>query len=117
VIETQVQADSSVVCRPFRRLDWIGSVYLRDAVCHTLRHGVRVVLDLSMVDFIDSDGVGAVLGSIGLVHCVGGSVSVRNAADDVATYLDVAGVNRLVTGERCSGTAGPFARPPERSTV
>jgi anti-sigma B factor antagonist len=112
-----VQADSSVVCRPFGRLDWIGSVHLRDAVCHTLRHGVQVVLDLSMVDFIDSDGLGAVLGSIGLVHCVGGSVSVCKAADDVATYLDVAGVNRLVTGERCSAAEVAMACPQERSTV
>lgn len=115
MIETQVQADSSVVCRPLGRLDWIGSVYLRDAICHTLRHGVQIVLDLSMVDFIDSDGVGAVLGSIGLVHCVGGSVSVRNAADDIAWYLDVAGVSRLVTGEDCTARNGPSARPPERS--
>lgn len=117
MIETQVQADSTVVCRPLGRLDWIGSVYLRDAICHSLRDGVLVVLDLSMVDFIDSDGLGAVLGSIGLVHCVGGSVSVRNAADAVACYLDVAGVNRLVTSDGCVGHNGRSARRPERSTI
>ena len=47
MIGTQAQADSSVVCRPFSPLDWVGSDYLRDAICHTLRHGVQVVLDQS----------------------------------------------------------------------
>lgn len=117
MIETHVQADSSVVCRPFGRLDWVGSVYLRDAICHTLRHGVRIVLDLSMVDFIDTDGLGAVLGSIGLVRCVGGSVSVRNADDHVASLLEVAGVHRLASDSACNDSTKPFAGPSEGRTL
>jgi anti-anti-sigma factor len=104
VIETQFLADSSVVCRPVGSLDWIAAVSVRHLIGDSLRPGVRVVIDLSRVDFIDAAGLSAVVGSVRRVRAVGGRAKICGASGQVHRSLELAGVYRLTM--RSSTTIG-----------
>ena len=69
---------------------------MRDAVCSALLPHVRIVVDLGMVDFIDTDGIGALMSSIGLVHAVGGAMQVTNPSPQIECLLEFSGIGRLL---------------------
>lgn len=96
MIGTRVLPDATVEFRPIGRLDWIGAVHLRGAIGSWLRARMTLVIDLRMVDFIDTDGITEVEGCIRLVHAYGGSVLVCNAARDVESILAMSRVLRLL---------------------
>jgi anti-anti-sigma regulatory factor len=93
VIETILESDSIVVCRPLGRLDWIGAVHLRDAVSSILRPAVHLAIDLKHVDSVDYDGTSAVSDCIALVQCVGGQAELRNVHEHLVPFLAVAGID------------------------
>jgi anti-anti-sigma factor len=104
VIETQMLAGSSIVCRPSGSLDWIAAVSLRHAIGDLLRPGVEVIIDLSRVEFIDAVGISAIAGSVRRVRAVGGQTELRGVSPVVRRRLELAGVYGLVM--RCSATTG-----------
>jgi stage II sporulation protein AA (anti-sigma F factor antagonist) len=104
VIETQLLAGSSIVCRPSGRLDWIAAVSLRHVIGDSLRPGVEVIIDLSRVEFIDAVGMSAIAGTVRRVRAVGGQTEIRGASPEVRRRLELAGVYRFVM--RCSATTG-----------
>jgi anti-anti-sigma factor len=104
VIETQLLADSSIVCRPSGSLDWIAAMSLRHVIGDSLRPGVKVVIDLSRVDFIDAVGISAIVGSVRRVRAVGGQAEICSASGQVSRRMELADVYRLVM--RCSATTG-----------
>jgi anti-anti-sigma regulatory factor len=71
------------------RLDWIGAVYLREAVCGSLRRGLELTIDLEMTDFVDMDGLDAIMDAATSVHEVGGSAVIINAPPDVEHLLRI----------------------------
>lgn len=96
MIETQLLADSSIVCRPTGRLDWFSAVSLRHVIGDSLRPGVEVIIDLSRVEFIDGVGISAIVGSVRRVRAVGGHTQICGASPQVRCRLDLAGVERLL---------------------
>jgi anti-anti-sigma factor len=107
VIETQVLADSSTVCRPSGSLDWTAAVSLRHAIGDLLRPGVDVVIDLSRVEFIDAVGISAIVGSVRRVRAAGGQARICGASPPVRRRLELVDVYRLVRG--CAATNGDDA--------
>ena len=61
-----------------------------------------LILDFSRVTFMDSSGIGMVLGRYKKVAAKGGSVTVRNASRLVKQILDMSGVFSLVAYEDIS---------------
>lgn len=59
-----------------------------------------VRLDLSDVSFMDSSGLGLILGRFTLAHELGGELRVVNPSQGVSRILDLAGTSRLITIER-----------------
>ena len=59
-----------------------------------------VRLDLSDVSFMDSSGLGLILGRFTLTHELGGELKVVNPSQGVSRILDLAGTARLITIER-----------------
>jgi anti-sigma B factor antagonist len=96
VIETQLLADSSIVC-PLGSLDWIAAVSLRHGIGDSLRPGVELIIDLSRVEFIDAVGIGAIVGAVRRVRAVGGHAEICGASPEVRRRMKLAGVYRLVT--------------------
>ena len=59
----------------------------------------NLILDFSRVTFMDSSGIGMVLGRYKKAAAKGGSVTIRNASRLVKQILDMSGVFSLVTYE------------------
>ena len=57
---------------------------------------VRLVFDLSGVDFMDSSGLGLILGRYASVREVGGELVVRNPNKSVMKILKLAGAERIL---------------------
>ena len=60
----------------------------------------RVELELGSVDFMDSSGLGLIIGRLERAGEVGGKLVLRNPSKRVEKVLSLAGIERIVTIER-----------------
>ena len=60
----------------------------------------KLTLDLSRVEFMDSSGLGLILGRFNKASEIGTEFTLLNPADSVRKILDVAGIARLIKIER-----------------
>jgi stage II sporulation protein AA (anti-sigma F factor antagonist) len=58
-------------------------------------HPEMIVLDFGEVTFMDSSGIGLVMGRYKLASSYGGKVSVRNASSQIRKVMKIAGLERL----------------------
>jgi len=71
------------------------SAALRDAICDLLNKGRRqILLNLGAVEYIDSAGLGALIGALASVRRQGGEVKLLNLPDKV---VDIMQITRLYT--------------------
>ena len=63
----------------------------------------RVLLELSEVDFMDSSGLGLIMGRFALVKQYGGTLSVLDPSPAVIKMMRLAGMERMVTVLRTKG--------------
>lgn len=59
-------------------------------------NAVNVIFDLRNVTFMDSSGIGIILGRYRLVYELGGTVVIFGASDAVRRILDMSGVGRII---------------------
>lgn len=83
------------VCHMTGDLDAFTAADLREAAA-SLRGATRVVFDLSDVPFIDSTGLGALIGGIRRLREAGGSVVVCSTRAPVLRLLRTVGLDRVV---------------------
>ena len=57
----------------------------------------RVMLELSSIDFMDSSGLGLIMGRFALVKKYGGTFSVLDPSPAVLKIITLAGMERMVT--------------------
>lgn len=62
----------------------------------------RLVLDLSQVSFMDSSGLGLIMGRYSLIKELGGSLILRSPSEAVTRMLSLAGMDRMVRIENSS---------------
>lgn len=74
------------------------------------RRPERLYLDLSGVSFMDSSGLGLIMGRYSVMKELGGELVVLDPAPEVMTILKLAGMERLLRIESSPQEAG---RPPE----
>lgn len=60
----------------------------------------KLVLDLSRIDFMDSSGLGLIMGRFSLVRELGGELSVRNPNANILKICKLAGMERLIRIEK-----------------
>jgi len=65
----------------------------------------KIVLDLSEVEFMDSSGLGLILGRFSKASEIGAECILLNPNEQVTKILDVAGIGRLIRIERRKGKA------------
>lgn len=109
MIGTDVRQGPSIVCKASSNLDWAGASSLRHDVRDSLQPGVEIVIDMSPVEFIDSVGMQAVVGSVRLARAFGATARVRNARPDVQRRMELVGVYSFVTGSLASSAGGDAA--------
>ena len=100
------EIDGTTVCRPEGELESLTAGQLREAAAWLCGHR-RVVFDLSAVDFIDSAGLGALVGAVRRIRESGGAVALFSSRATVTRLLRTAGVDRVVplTGSLDEATA------------
>ena len=84
------------------------------------RRPKRLILDLSAVSFMDSSGLGLIMGRFSVMKELGGEMTVWNPSRETRSILTLAGMERLVRIEYPSGTSpeddGVLAGPPRTSS-
>lgn len=60
----------------------------------------RLIIDLSRVDFMDSSGLGLILGRYAEIKKLGGDMVVLNPGKNIMKILKLAGADRMIKIER-----------------
>lgn len=63
-------------------------------------HPRKLVLDLSSVDFMDSSGLGLIMGRYTVMEKLGGITVLRNPSDRTRKILDLARIDKIMVIEK-----------------
>ena len=89
------------------------TVYIRGEIDHhtavLIRNGIdgmlfekrpsKMILDLSAVGFMDSSGLGLIMGRLSVMKSLGGEMSLRNPSRETQNILSLAGLEKLLSIE------------------
>ncbi len=89
-------ADGYTVCRPVGELDAFTVSQFRQALAE-LATSPRLLIDMSGVPFVDSAGLGALIGGIRRARELGGDVAVSCSRPTLVKLLRTTGFDRIVT--------------------
>jgi anti-sigma B factor antagonist len=96
VLEIQVETSTDyVVCRPVGELDAYTVGQFRERLAE-LASSPRLLIDLSAVPFMDSAGLGALIGGIRRAREAGGDVAVACGRPTLTRLLHTTGFDRIV---------------------
>lgn len=84
------------ICRPVGELDAFTVSQFRQALAE-LASSPRLLIDLTGVPFVDSAGLGALIGGIRRVRELGGDVAVACPRPTLTRLLHTTGFDRIVT--------------------
>src|SRR4051812_23630461 len=97
VLEINVdQVGEYTICRPVGELDAFTVGQFRESLTE-LGGGGRLLIDLSGVPFLDSAGLGALIGGVRRARESGGDVAVYGARPAVARLLHTTGFDRVAS--------------------
>jgi anti-sigma B factor antagonist len=93
---TPLEADVTAI-RLRGRLNMVGAGPLRRAITDQVERGnVRLVVDLGDVDFIDSSGLGALIGGLKTARQAGGDLRIARPNEQVRLVLQLTNVERIL---------------------
>ena len=84
------------VCRPVGELDAFTVSQFRQALAD-MANGRRLLIDMSGIPFVDSAGLGALIGAIRRTREMGGDVAVACNRPTLVRLLRTTGFDRIVT--------------------
>lgn len=56
----------------------------------------KVILDLEKVDFMDSAGIGLIIGRYKVTTCYGGVLEIKNVGSKLKRIFDMSGITKIV---------------------
>jgi anti-sigma B factor antagonist len=102
-LDTAHPADVAVI-RPQGRLTMVHAADLREVVAQVIADGrTRIVVDLGDCQFMDSSGLGAVIGGLKAARQAGGDLRIAALQPQVMTVLQLTNLDRVL---RPYGTVG-----------
>jgi anti-sigma B factor antagonist len=97
VLDIEVhQGEGYVICRPIGELDAFTVSQFRQSLAELASNG-RLLIDMSRVPFVDSAGLGALIGGIRRARELGGDVAVCCNRPTLTRLLKTTGFDRIVT--------------------
>jgi anti-sigma B factor antagonist len=97
LLDVQVEeSDGFTICRPVGELDAFTVSQFRQALAG-LAQSTRLLIDMSGVPFVDSAGLGALIGGIRRARELGGDVAVSCNRPTLVRVLRTTGFDRIVT--------------------
>jgi anti-sigma B factor antagonist len=95
--DTDVTGDGIVVIRSEGRLNMASAPQLRSVVSESAAAGQsRIVVDLSAITFMDSSGLGALIGGLKTARQAGGDLRIAAPTEQVATVLALTNLDRVL---------------------
>jgi anti-sigma B factor antagonist len=91
------RSERCIVCRLVGELDAFGASQFRQALAELAVTGGLVLFDLTGVEFVDSAGLGALVGGIRRVRELSGAIAVVCPKPRLAQLLHTTGFDRLVS--------------------
>ena len=90
-----------IVARVLGEIDHHSAADIRKGIdCEIYEHRPqKLILDMSAVDFMDSSGLGLIMGRYALMKKMGGELCVRNPNERVLKIFKLAGLERMVSIE------------------
>jgi anti-anti-sigma factor len=89
------QDEAGVVCHLTGNLEHLTVVDFRESVAH-LCDAKKLIFELSAVPFVDSAGLGALIGAVRRTRELGGEAVVCAARPSVQRVLEMVGLHRVV---------------------
>jgi anti-sigma B factor antagonist len=112
-IEQEQTAEGYTICRPIGELDAFTVSQFRQALAE-LASKPRLIIDMSGVPFVDSAGLGALIGGIRRARELGGDVVVSCNRPSLIRTLRTTGFDRIVTmTETVDEAKAAFEKPSE----
>ncbi|TFB86393.1 anti-sigma factor antagonist [Cryobacterium algoricola] len=103
---TETIAGDVAAIRADGRLNMVSAPLLRQVVSDAITAGsVRIVVDLSGVDFMDSSGLGALIGGLKLARQAGGDLRIAGATPQVALVFELTHLDRILQNHATAETA------------
>lgn len=97
-ITTQALDELVAVIRGEGRLNMVSAPLLREAVTEAIASGrPRIVVDLSGVEFMDSSGLGALVGCLKSARQAGGDLRIAAPSEQVVMVLQLSNLDRILT--------------------
>lgn len=97
-IQQDQTKDGYTVCRPVGELDAFTVSQFREALAE-MASSQRLIIDMSAVPFVDSAGLGALIGGIRRARELGGDVAVACNRPTLVRLLRTTGFDRIVSVE------------------
>ena len=95
-LDTDVAQDAAVV-RVATRLTMVNATELRTAVGSAVEQGrTTVVVDLGECEFMDSSGLGAIIGGLKVARQAGGDLRIARLSPQVRTVLELTNLDRVL---------------------
>jgi anti-anti-sigma factor len=89
--------DNVAVVRLGGRVDLLTAVEVKHAFARAVAHGQRrLVVDLNDVTFIDSSGLGALIGGLKVARQAGGDLRIARPSDQARVILELTTLNRIL---------------------
>jgi len=80
------------------RLNMVTAVQLREVMASAVAEGrIRIAVDLSKVDFIDSSGLGALISGLKAARQAGGDLRIAAPNEQVRLVLQLTNMDRVLT--------------------
>ena len=85
-------------------IDHHSAVAVRSAIDDMIRtkRPAELIIDMSAVDFMDSSGLGLIMGRYSLMQKIGGEFALRNPNERIVKIFELAGLSRMVRIENGS---------------
>lgn len=88
------------------RLNMVAAPQLRDVVAEAVAGGrTQLVVDLADVEFMDSSGLGALIGALKTTRQAGGDLRIAAAGEQVTMVLQLSNVDRILKPYRSAHDA------------
>ncbi|WP_345750695.1 STAS domain-containing protein [Microbacterium rhizophilus] len=89
--------DRYTVLSPQGKLNLVAAPPLKARIDELVRdQRSRIVIDLAAVDFVDSSGLGALIGGLKAARQAGGDVRIAAAGDQVRAVLKLTNLDRIL---------------------
>jgi anti-sigma B factor antagonist len=90
-------ARGAAVIRVATRLTMVNAAELRSSVDEAVRGGrTTVIVDLNECEFMDSSGLGAIIGGLKVARQAGGDLRIARLTPQVRTVLELTNLDRVL---------------------